>query len=54
MLAKVVGPLDEEYMLRQCLTFTLQKAMARLCTLEFGLHQAQRLPRREDGLPILE
>lgn len=42
-----------KYVLGQGLTLSLQQAVTCLGTLELGLHQAQGLPCRKDGLAIL-
>jgi hypothetical protein len=39
--------------LRQSFTLLLEQAVSRLGSLELRLHDAERLPRREDGLTIL-
>lgn len=39
--------------LRESFTFPLEQTVASLSSLEFRLHQPQRLPRGENGLPIL-
>lgn len=41
------------YLLGKCLAFPLEQTMARLSSLELGLHDTERLPSREDGLTIL-
>lgn len=52
LMAVERGP-SEMNVLGERLALALEQAVACLSSLQLGLHNAQRLSRREDGFPVL-